>query len=70
MAQAHQALQRHRSHSRYGSDGNDLASTPPLHSTMEPKSCKKSICASTPSTTRRRVAIRMILNLGSWIKTI
>lgn len=25
MAQAHQALQRHRSHSRYGSDGNDLA---------------------------------------------
>ena len=25
MAQAHQALQWHRSHSRYGSDGNDLA---------------------------------------------
>lgn len=25
MAQAHQALQRHRSYSRYGSDGNDLA---------------------------------------------
>lgn len=25
MAQAHQALQWHRSYSRYGSDGNDLA---------------------------------------------
>ena len=25
MAQAHQALQWHRPHSRYGSDGNDLA---------------------------------------------
>ena len=29
------------------------------------RSCKKSICASTPSTTRRHVAIQVILNLGS-----
>ena len=38
------------------------------HSTMEPKSSKKSTCASTPSTTKKHAATRMILNLGSWIK--
>ena len=43
-----------------------LSSILPPHSTMEPKSSKKSTCASTPLTTKKHAATRMILNLRSW----
>ena len=45
-----------------------LSSILPPHSTTAPRNSKKSTCASTPSTTKKHAATKMILNLGSWTK--